>query len=112
MKLAVLNRIRQGNEIVAEVSASAPGFRRWVSVKKPRTRDPRDPLYEGEPAHQYEISVAEQPIFEDPYYFYENEGYRTIELHKVRDEEALMKLLPTLVPSTDLFDVPWRVYVP
>jgi hypothetical protein len=111
MKLKILNRIRQGNEVVAEVPSPQPEVRRWVSVRKPRTRDIRDPLFEESP-FQHEVRIAEQPVFSDPHYFFDNEGYRVIEVHLVRSESELLELLPTLVPSADLFDVPWRVYVP
>ena len=110
MKLSILNRIRRGNPIAAEIEHEKCHFRKWIHVCKPPTRVPSNPLYEENPTHEFEVTVSEQKVTDDPNYLNE-ESMITLELHKAYCESELMQILESLVSSTDIFDVPWRVYV-
>ncbi len=108
MKLKVLNRIRHGDEIAAEIQHENPGYRKWVSIFVPEPRDPRS--YDYKPiTHKFEIQVLEQEWYADELDFHE-EGFNILAVYELEDEEAMLAQAAKLVPSTDFFDVPWRAF--
>ena len=113
MKKEVLNRIRQGNYIAAEVPHDRPRYRKYVTVSLARPRSPfaqhaDQGLNPGE-TYRFEIRVKEERVSSKPRY---EKGFRLLEVYKAEDEDEMLMKLSELVPSTDVFDVPWRVFVP
>jgi hypothetical protein len=110
MNLKILNRIRSGKRVMAEIPHDDPNLRKWIIVDVARPRHPLDPSFEAL-SHQYEARVIERPRHEHELDFYE-ESPKLLVTHRFKDEEALVEELPKLMPSTDLLDLPSRVYVP
>lgn len=102
MRLQILNRIRQGNPIVAEVDNPKSGFRKWIWVRAGRP----------DSGSRFLIEISEQPEFGQAYYFYEKTDYKIIERIEAPDEAELLGKLSELCGDTDIFDVPWKVYTP
>lgn len=110
MKLQILTRMRLGNEVVAEIPLEDPSYRKWVFVKGAARLHPRN-YYGEDPGYLYEATVMGQKRVHDAPEYHE-EDRDVLGEYQVYSEEELFKLLDTLVPSTDLFDVPWKVNIP
>ena len=113
MRTPILSRMRIGNKIVAEVPLEDPNYRKWVIVKGAKCLHPRNYLAEN-PGYLYEVLIIGQRRdheHEDVPEYHE-EQRDVLGEYQVNTEEELFELLEELVPSTDLFDVPWKVYVP
>ena len=105
--------MRIGNKIVAEVPLEDPNYRKWVFIKGAKCLHPRNYLAEN-PGYLYEVLViGQRRVHEhEDVPEYHEEQRDVLGEYQVKTEEELFELLEELVPSTDLFDVPWKVYVP
>lgn len=110
MRLSVLNRLRRGLTVAVELEP-VDGYRRWVSVERP-IRDPKHRFYDGDNEDQFAIEITKNPEELDPFSYLECEDYRIIHRETVPNEEALLERLKELVPDTNAFDLPSRVFTP
>lgn len=106
-KLDILNRLRDGGQIVAELKASSESLRRWIVAYKSKEY----PLQENPPQHLYSIFEFELDKKLIDEYFGDEDM-----LHQRRCFADTEKELTELLTSMDIdlasFTYPWKCDYP
>lgn len=107
LDLAIYNRFKNRDTIVAELKTTSEKRRRWIAVYQPKS----EPAEESQPPHVFSILDFELEVEKIDEYF-SDEDMINQRRYYVNTEDELFKLLESLEVKLSMFTYPWKCDYP